>query len=418
MKCRLRALLPAAGVPQLIYCDSLPDSTSNPCRVRWMLIADTETLQRFCDALGDAPYLAVDTEFLRESTYYAQLCLVQVAHGEHAAAIDPLAEGIDMAPLKALLANSSTVKVLHSASQDLGIFLRVMGEIPGPIFDTQIAASVCGYGHQPGYASLVESMLGHQINKSSQATDWSLRPLSDAQVEYAIGDVTHLCKIYEGLLSALDERARAGWVEEEMRALVDPDKYRVDPNFAYKRIKIRRPSPKNLVVLQAIAKWREETAMQRNLPRNWVLRDDALAEIAQHFPKDTTALGRVRGLKESVAKGPYGKAILQAQAEALDTPPQTWPQPAASGGPLPAGVESVVALLQALLRLRADAADVSPPMIAKRDALEAIASGHHAGIAALSGWRREIFGKDAEALVAGRLALTGSSDGAREVSLP
>jgi len=383
-----------------------------------MLISDTKTLRKFCDAVRNAPYLAVDTEFLRENTYHAQLCLVQVAHGDHAAAIDPLAEGIDMAPLKELLSNPSTVKVLHSASQDLGIFLRVMGEIPGPVFDTQIAASVCGFGHQPGYASLVESMLGHQISKTSQATDWSLRPLSDEQVEYAIGDVTHLCKIYEGLLSALDERERASWVEEEMLALMDPDKYRVDPNYAYKRIKIRRPSPKNLVVLRALAKWREETAMQRNLPRNWVVRDDALAEIAQHFPKDATELSRVRGLKEAVAKGPYGKAMLKAQARALESPSEQWPQPAASGGPMPAGVESVVALLQALLRLRADAADVSPPMIAKRDELEAIAFGKHSGIAALSGWRRQIFGQDAEALVAGRLALTGSPDGAREVPLP
>ncbi len=381
-----------------------------------MLIADTETLRKFCQTWQGAPHLTVDTEFLRENTYHAQLCLVQVAYGEHAAAIDPLAEGIDMGPLAKLLGDKSTVKVLHSASQDLGIFLRVMGEIPGPVFDTQIAASVCGFGHQPGYASLVESMLGHHINKTSQATDWSLRPLSDAQIEYAIGDVTHLCSVYEGLLAALKERGRAAWVEEEMQALMDPDKYRVDPEVAYKRIKIRRANSKSLVVLKALAKWREETAIARDLPRNWVVRDDALAEIAQHFPKDIASLARVRGLKESAAKGPYGKAILEAQAQALASSQEQWPKPPASGA-LPAGAESVVSLLQALLKLRCDAADVSPPMIAKRDDLEAIATGKRSDIPALSGWRREIFGQDAEDLVAGRLALTGSPDGAREVRL-
>ncbi len=381
-----------------------------------MLIADTETLREFCQALEGAPYLAVDTEFLRENTYHAQLCLVQVAHGDHAAAIDPLAEGIDMAPLAELLGRESTVKVLHSASQDLGIFLRAMGRIPGPVFDTQIAASVCGFGHQPGYASLVESMLGQQIDKSSQVTDWSLRPLSTTQVEYAIGDVTHLCKVYEGLLASLEERGRASWVEEEMLSLMDPDKYRVDPDLAYKRIKIRRPSPKNLVVLREIAKWREETAMDRDLPRNWVVRDDSLAEIAQHFPSDLTGLARVRGLKESVAKGAYGNAILAAQERALASPEEDWPQPSSSG-PLPPGAESVVALLQALLKLRSDAADVSSPMIAKRDDLESLATGKGDDIPALSGWRSEIFGRDAVELVAGRLALTGSPNGAREVPL-
>lgn len=382
-----------------------------------MLIADTQALAKFCEALEGAPYLAVDTEFLRENTYHAQLCLVQVAYGDHAAAIDPLAEGIDMAPLGALLCQESTVKVLHSASQDLGIFLRAMGQIPGPVFDTQIAASVCGFGHQPGYASLVESMLGESIDKSSQATDWSLRPLSDAQVHYAIGDVTHLCEIYERLLADLELRGRSAWVEEEMAALMNPEKYRVDPAAAYRRIKIRRPSPKNLAVLRELAKWREETAMARDLPKNWVVRDESLAEIAQHFPKDIDALARVRGLKEAVAKGAYGKAILEAQQRALSSPEGEWPVPSSSG-PLPTGTDSVVALLQALLKLRSDASEVSSPMIAKREDLERMAIGSDAEVPARSGWRWELFGRDANELVAGRLALTGSPDGAREVALP
>ncbi|MDG1049996.1 MAG: ribonuclease D [Planctomycetota bacterium] len=382
-----------------------------------MLIADTGTLQDFCRELEGAPYLAVDTEFLREKTYHARLCLVQVAYGEHAAAIDPLAEGMDMAPLGRLLSDATTVKVLHSASQDLGIFLRAMGHIPGPVFDTQIAASVCGFGHQPGYAGLVESMLGVAIDKTNQATDWSLRPLTDDQVNYAIGDVTHLCVIYERLLATLEERGRASWVEEEMSALMDPSKYRVDPETAYRRIKIRRPSPKNLVVLKALARWREETAVERDMPRNWIVRDEALAEIAQHFPTDARALARVRGLKESVAEGAYGRAILHAQHEALATPEEGWPTPTSSGPP-PPGTDSVVALLQALLKLRSEAAEVSSPMIAKREDLEHIATGKLTDVPALSGWRRELFGQDAEALVSGELALTGSASGALEVRLP
>lgn len=382
-----------------------------------MLISDTQTLANFCQALEGAPYLAVDTEFLRENTYHAQLCLVQVAYGEHAAAIDPLVDGMDMAPLGALLCKESSVKVLHSASQDLGIFLRAMGQIPGPVFDTQIAASVCGFGHQPGYASLVESMLGHSIDKSSQATDWSLRPLTDAQVHYAIGDVTHLCEVYEKLVADLDLRGRGPWVEEEMVALMNLDRYQVDPETAYRRIKIRRPSPKNLVVLRELAKWREETAMARDLPRNWVVRDESLAEIAQHFPKDAAALARVRGLKESVAKGAYGKAILDAQERALSSPEDQWPVPSSSG-PLPAGTDSVVALLQALLKLRSDTAEVSSPMIAKREDLERLALDSTSDVPAQSGWRWELFGQDAVELVEGRLALTGSPHGATEVKLP
>ena len=381
-----------------------------------MLIADNETLREFCRELEGAPYLAVDTEFLREKTYHARLCLVQVAHGQHAAAIDPLAKGLDLAPLSRLLSDPSKVKVLHSASQDLGIFLRLMGHLPGPVFDTQIAASVCGFGHQPGYAGLVESILGLSIDKTNQATDWSLRPLTADQVSYAIGDVTHLCVIYERLLAILEERRRAEWVEEEMSALMDPSKYRVDPETAYRRVKIRRPSPKNLVVLKALARWREETAVERDLPRNWIVRDEALAEIAQHFPTDARALARVRGLKDSVAEGAYGRAILHAQREALATPEEEWPTPTGSGPP-PPGTDSGVALLQALLKLRSDAAEVSSPMIAKREDLESIATGEFTGVRALSGWRRELFGQDAEALVTGRLALTGSPSGALEVRL-
>jgi ribonuclease D len=380
-----------------------------------MLITDSAALKGFCEQLQDVPYLAVDTEFLRDKTYHAQLCLIQVAHGQHAAAIDPLAPGLDLGPLKELLSRPGIVKVLHAATQDLEIFLQGMGEVPGPVFDTQIAASVCGFGHQPGYAALVESILGISIDKSSQAVDWSIRPMSDRQVEYAIGDVTHLCHVYERLLDELETQGRGAWVEEDMRALLDPTRYVVDPEEAYQRIKIRRPSRQQLAILRALASWRERTARERNLPRGWVARDEALAEIAQHLPKDATALARVRGLKEPVARGQDGRSILEEVANAQALPEDEWPALKESRTPTGPGHDSLVALLQALLRLRADAHGVSGAMIAKRGDLERLASEDEPDVEALSGWRRDVYGEGAQELKAGRLALTGVGDGVREV---
>ncbi len=380
-----------------------------------MLITDNDRLVEFCDQLQGAPYLAVDTEFMREKTYHARLCLVQVAYGEHAAAIDPLAPGLDMTPLKELLSDTGSVKVLHSAVQDLGIFLQGMGHVPGPVFDTQIAASVCGFGHQPGYAVLVDSILGVKVDKASQAVDWSLRPLSERQLEYAIGDVTHLCHVYERLVSELETQGRAQWVEEEMTALLDPERYVTDPENAYRKIKIRRPTGQQLAVLRALAAWRERMAVERDLPKGWVVRDEALAEIAQHFPQDAQALARVRGFKEQVAHGQDGQAILREVAAALELPEDEWPT-VKERGPAPGpGHESLVALLQALLRLRCDANDVATTMVANRSDLERIASEDDPDVEALRGWRRGIFGEAALDLKAGRLALAGTGDGVREV---
>ncbi len=381
-----------------------------------MLITDNDRLAEFCEQLQGAPYLAVDTEFMREKTYHAQLCLVQVAYGEHAAAIDPLAPGIDLAPLKELLADTRSVKVLHSAVQDLGIFLQGMGHVPGPVFDTQIAASVCGFGHQPGYAVLVESILGVKVDKASQAVDWSLRPLSDRQLEYALGDVTHLCHVYERLVSELASQGRTEWVEEEMAALLDPARYVTDPQDAYRRVKIRRPTPKQLAVLRGVAAWRETRAIERDKPRGWIVRDEALAEIAQHFPKDQAALSRVRGLKDQIAQGPDGQALLKEVKAALALPEEDWPT-IKERGPAPGpGHDSLVALLQALLRLRADANGVATTMVANRSDLERIAADDAPDVEALRGWRHGIFGQAALDLKAGRLALTGTGDGVREVT--
>ncbi len=371
-----------------------------------MLIQDNQALAAFCDAVRGAPYLAVDTEFMRESTYYAELCLVQVAYGEHAAAIDPLASGLDLAPLHELLADERTIKVLHSAVQDLEIFMHLTGTVPGPVFDTQIAASVAGHGDQPGYAKLVAALLNVQLDKASQAVDWSVRPLSERQLDYALGDVTHLCRIYEILAAELERKGRREWVAEEMAALLEPARYRVEPREAFRRIKLRRPESRDLAVLRELAAWREEAAIGRNIPRGWVVRDDALGEIAQHLPKSQEQLGRVRGLKPHVAKGADGRAMLEAIDLALSSPEDDWPEPPTARAPL-AGHEPLVALLQALLRLCCDAHGVSTSMVASRKDLDRIATEEHPGVPALQGWRKNIFGAAALELRAGRLALSG-----------
>jgi ribonuclease D len=304
---------------------------------------------------------------------------------------------------------------LHSASQDLEIFLNAFGHVPGPVFDTQIAAAVCGHGDQPGYAKLAASLLKVELDKASQSVDWSLRPLSDRQLAYALGDVTHLCKIYELLTAELELKGRGDWIASDMAALLEPSRYRVEPRAAYRRIKLRRPKRRDLAVLRELAEWREETAIERNLPRNWVVRDEALAEIALHLPKDKGQLTRVRGLKPHVAKGVDGQALLDAVARALGSPEDDWPTVTRKGGPPLSGHESQVALLQALLRLRCDAHDISTTMIASRSDLDRIATEENPDVRALTGWRRKIFGAAALELRAGRLALTGSGAGVAEV---
>jgi ribonuclease D len=366
--------------------------------------------------LRGAPYICVDTEFLREKTYFARLCLVQVAYGDHAAAIDPLAEDIDMAPLRDLLLDRSTVKVLHAATQDLEIFLDKMKEVPGPIFDTQIAASVCGLGEQPGYAKLVSRLLGIEVDKASQATDWSIRPLTTRQLDYALSDVTHLCHIYEKLVKKLDETGRSEWIAGEMLALQEPSRYRPDSREAWRRVRIRRPKARTLAVLRELAAWREQVAMQRNIPRKWVVRDEVLVEIAQNLPKNANDLARVRSLKPQVARGADGAALLAAMQTGLDCPEDEHPTPPAAKRRI-SGHEPLVALLQALLQLRCDAHGVAPAVVARRSELDRIATEKDPDVPALQGWRRQVFGADALALCAGELALTARSGKVVDVTL-
>ncbi|MDA1257978.1 MAG: ribonuclease D [Chloroflexi bacterium] len=379
-----------------------------------MLITETDDLAEFCRRLEGARYVAVDTEFLREKTYWPRLCLIQVAFEDEAAAIDPLAADIDLGPLFDLMDDQKVLKVFHSASQDMEAFFSVCGRVPLPVFDTQVAAMVAGYGEQVGYATLAAQIAGVTLDKASQITDWSLRPLSDRQIAYALADVTHLCTIYEDLEDRLEESGRTSWVSEEMAALTDLSAYRANPDDAFRRIRIRRPNRKALAVLRAIASWREETAQRRDLPRNWVIRDDALVEIATHAPKTEADLSRVRGLRGNAAKSNDGRALLAAVAAALDMPEDEWPE-LPPRRPALRGHETLVALLQALLKLRCDDHDVAPKLVATRDELDEIATSKNPDLRPLRGWRRELFGEDALALKAGRLGLTGDDGDVRVI---
>lgn len=370
-----------------------------------MLITDSESLAAFVRALEGVPYVAVDTEFVRDESYYPRLCLIQLAHGDQVAAIDTLVEGIDLRPLSRLLRDPSVVKVFHAAPQDLEIFLHATGSLPAPIFDTQVAAGVCGHGEQPGYSRLVGSMLDIELDKASQVTDWTRRPLTGRQLRYALSDVTHLCVLYERLSAELERSGRGEWIAEEMAALMDPTRYRTEPAEAYERIKVRRPTSKTLGVLRALAAWREAAAMDRDRPRRWVVRDEALLEMAERLPDSAEELAHVRGLSDSVAHGADGAAMLAAMRAALALPESEWPVVAPRVSPAETS-DALVALLQALLRVRCEEHSVAMRLVATRRDLEALAWRSDHSVPAVHGWRRELFGADALALLEGRVALT------------
>ncbi|MGY9002561.1 MAG: ribonuclease D, partial [Rhodospirillales bacterium] len=276
------------------------------------MITDNVALKDLCERLSQATYITVDTEFMREKTYWPDLCLVQVAGPDEAWAIDPLAEGLDLSPLYDLFANEKVLKVFHAGRQDLEIFYHLAGCLPTPVFDTQVAAMVCGFGDSVGYDTLISSLTDVRIDKSSRFTDWSIRPLSDRQVEYALGDVTHLRVAYEKLNKSLGDNGRANWLTEEMAVLTAEETYYTDPANAYLRIKTRNPKPRLLAVLREVAGWRQTEAESRNLPRNRILRDEALLEIAHHVPKTSADLERTRGLGKKMAENASGQALLVA----------------------------------------------------------------------------------------------------------
>jgi ribonuclease D len=368
------------------------------------LITTTDDLAAFIDRIRDEEYVTVDTEFMREKTYYPQLCLVQVAGPNDAAAIDPLAPGIDLQPLFALMDDPKVLKVFHAARQDLEIFYHLTGKVPAPLFDTQVAAMVCGFGDSVGYETLITKLTPARIDKSSRFTDWSQRPLTDRQLTYALSDVTHLRPAYEKIRAKLARTGRAEWLADEMAILTEPATYRTEPEDAWKRLKVRTEKPRFLAILKEVAAWREREAQRKDLPRNRVLRDEALVEIAAHAPTNADDLGRTRGLGSGMAQGRYGTEILAAVQTALAIPDAKLPRPEPRVEP-PPGIAPIVELLRVLLKMVCDDNEVASRLVANSADLEAIAGNDDADVMALKGWRRELFGEAALKLKRGKLAL-------------
>lgn len=361
-----------------------------------MPITDAVALRDLCASLAALPRVAVDTEFQREKTYYAILALVQVAGDGRAEAIDTLADGIDLAPLFGLLTDESVLKLFHSASQDIAILLERADVVPAPLYDTQIAAALCGHGEQVSYASLVERVLGIALDKGSQRSDWTRRPLGERQIDYALSDVRHLEALHDVLAGQLEELGRTAWAEEEMAALADPALYVVEPREQWRRIRLRRATPRLLAVLRELAAWREEAARRRDLPRNWLLKNDVLIELARSQPKDADALRRVEGVGAGLAGGPAAGEILEAVVRGLDLPEDECPVPPAED---PRGAAAGrVARLRELLAARSEALGINAPLIANRGELERIATEDDPAVRARSGWRYEVFGAEALAL--------------------
>jgi ribonuclease D len=370
-------------------------------------LTTTEDLRAFCERAAVHPYVTIDTEFLRERTYYSKLCLVQLAYpgeGEDAAVLlDPLVEGLSLDPLMELFVNEDVVKVFHAARQDLEIFQIDYGVLPKPLFDTQVAAMVCGFGEQVGYETLVKRIAKQQLDKSSRFTDWSRRPLTEAQQVYALADVTHLRQIYEFLARKLDESGRARWVAEELAVLADPETYVTRPETAWMRIKTRSNSPRFLAIVRALAAFRETYAQERNIPRSRVYKDDALVELASTKPQDMNDLGRSRLLLREARKGVIADGILAAVQHGLNCPKEDLPIVDTERDKLQVN-PALADLLRVLLKAKTESAGVASKLIAPASDLDAIAAGMR-NVPALSGWRREVFGEDALRLCEGRIAL-------------
>lgn len=367
-------------------------------------ITKTEDLVALCDRLKEAEFVTVDTEFLRDNTYYPLLCLVQVADDNESHCIDPLAEGIDLAPLFDLFKDESVLKVMHACRQDMEIFYLLMDKLPTPIFDTQIAAMVCGFGDSVGYETLVTKITKAQLDKSARYTDWSKRPLSDTQLKYAIGDVTHLRKIYRHLKKELDDTGRGSWVDEETAPLLDPNLYHIVPSEAWLRLKVRTNKPRFLGLLKSLATWRELQAQERDMPRNRIAKDEVLFEIAAHPPKEIEGLDKLRGVPKGFSRSRAGKALFDALQEGLKIPDDALPK-IERAKPRPS-TPPMADLLKVLLKQKSQEAKVAARMVASAQELESWAAVPDTDIRAMHGWRYEIFGADAQKLMKGDLALT------------
>ncbi|MEJ6746150.1 MAG: ribonuclease D [Yoonia sp.] len=381
-------------------------------------ITTTDALAAFCAEAAKRAYVTVDTEFLRERTYYSKLCLVQLAYqdsdGDDACLVDPLAEGLSLAPLYDLFADSGVVKVFHAARQDLEIFFVDKGIIPAPLFDTQVAAMVCGFGEQAGYETLVRKICKSDLDKSSRFTDWTRRPLTDAQATYAVGDVTYLRDIYEYLSDRLEKSGRKKWVAEEMAVLNDPATYRADPDEAWRRVKTRTNSGRFLAIVRELARFRETYARDRNIPRSRVYKDDALIELASTKPQSEQDLGRSRLLLREARRGDIAAGIMTAVKSGLAVPNDQLPKVDQSSVKLQVN-PALADLLRVLLKSKSDNEDVAAKLIASSAELDALAAGER-DMKAMRGWRKEVFGNDAILLCDGKVGL--AVDGQKVVTVP
>ena len=369
------------------------------------VISATADLQTLCEDLGSADYVTVDTEFLREQTFWPQLCLIQIAGPAGEAIIDPMAAGLDLSAFYKLMTNENIVKVFHAARQDIEIVFTKTGAVPHPVFDTQVAAMVCGFGESISYVNLVKKITGADIDKSSRFTDWSRRPLTEKQLVYALGDVTHLRDVYQSLKSQIDAAERHSWLSEEMSTLTNPETYDTDPDKAWQRLKLRVKGRKSLSVLMELAGWRERLAQAQDVPRGRILRDEALYDIANQMPQTPEALGQLRTLSDGFARSNRAKDIIDAVKRGLARDIKTLPK-LEHGEPLSAEATATLELLKVLLRSAAAQHKVAPRLIADSEDLERLATEDEPGIAALTGWRRKLFGEDALALKRGETALT------------
>ncbi len=380
---------------------ALRSAPSDPAPV---LVTTSADLAALCDRLRQQPWITIDTEFMRERTYYPELCVVQLASPDDVAVVDAEAPGIDLAPLGDLLADRSVLKVFHAARQDIEIFLEMFGSVPAPLFDTQVAAMVAGFGDQVGYDALVQALTGGQIDKSHRFSDWSARPLSASQIAYAAADVTHLRDVYRRLRDRLETDGRAQWVAEEMAVLDEPATYRADPETIWERLRPKTGNRRMLALLRATAAWREREAQRVNIPRQRLLKDESLLEIAATAPKSAEDLARVRGITRGFAEGRSGQGLLSALRDAAALPEDRLP-PAPRGKDGPRASPALVALLRVLLAAKCEEHHVAPRLLASSDDLDRLATETAPDVPALQGWRREVFGADALALKAGQITL-------------
>ncbi len=367
------------------------------------VITTNDQLEALCERLGKSEYITVDTEFLRTKTYYSKLCLIQVANEEEYHAIDPLAPGINLDPFYDLMTNENILKVFHASRQDIEIFVNEKGVVPKPLFDSQVAAMVCGYGDSIGYEKLVLSMAGATLDKSTRITDWSRRPLTQRQIDYALGDVTHLRIIYKKLNAQLMKSDRSHWLEQEMADLTNPDTFIILPENAWKRLKIRSSNRLFNAIARALAEWREEEAQSRNIPRNRVMRDEVLLEVSAVRPEHPNALGSIRGLSPQFSQSKSGQRVLETVKQVLNQEADSLPEITRRRPPAQ-NTDPVMELLKVLLKLICKNENVAPKLIASVDDLEKLAEKDDADIAALSGWRYDLFGKQALAVKHGKLA--------------